>query len=233
MVTIRVRSMVWFATGAVMALVVSLMVMQAWRVEAAPGDSDTTFVSMTSCRLADTRPLPERVGPNGAWGAADTKTLQASGTNGKCTIPAEAVGLSLKVFALNATADGFLTIWAGGGLPLGSALNPSPSGIVFSAVTTDLSAGGSFKVYSNNGTVDIIIDVNGYYTKKSLQDIDSRLTTLETSGVKGDPGTNGVKGDSGTNGTNGLPGDEAVCDPDRPRHLHRNVHGRVEELCGC
>ncbi len=52
MVTIRVRSLVWFATGAVMALVVSLMVMQAWRVEAAPGDSDTTFVSMSSCRLA-------------------------------------------------------------------------------------------------------------------------------------------------------------------------------------
>lgn len=179
MVTIRIRSTVWFATGAVLALIVSLMVMDAWRADAAPGDSDATFVSMPSCRLVDTRPAPDRVGTNGAWGVADTKTLQATGTNGNCTIPAEAVGLSLKVFALNATAGGFLTIWADGVLPLGSALNPSPTGIVFSAVTTDLSATGSFKVYNENGMVDVIIDVNGYYTKTSLKEIDTRLKALE------------------------------------------------------
>jgi hypothetical protein len=185
MVTIRVRSMVWFATGVVLALFVPLMVMQAWRVDAAPGDSDTTFVSMTSCRLTDTRVGKDRVGPNASWGAKDTKTLQATGTNGNCTVPAEAVGLSMKVFALNATTESFLTFWDTGTLPLGSALNPSPGGILFSAVTTDLSAVGSFNVYNEAGTVDVIIDVNGYYTKKSLQELAQRLAAVEAAQAAG------------------------------------------------
>ena len=106
MVTIHVRSAVWFATGAVLALVVSLLVMDSWRADAAPGDVDSTYVPITPCRLVDTRPLPERVGPFSAWGVAETKTAQAIGANGNCVLPADAVGLLLNVTALNATADG-------------------------------------------------------------------------------------------------------------------------------
>ena len=111
-VTLRVRSLVWFATGVVLTLLATLVVLQAWRVDAAPGDVDSTFVPMTACRLMDTRPAPERIGPNGTLSTADTTTLQATGTNGNCAIPTDAVGLSMNVTALNATAGGFLTFWA-------------------------------------------------------------------------------------------------------------------------
>ena len=46
---------VWLVTGAVLALVASLVVTQAWNASAAPGDSDSTFVPITTCRLVDTR----------------------------------------------------------------------------------------------------------------------------------------------------------------------------------
>ena len=180
-VTFRVRSLVWFATGAAVTLLATLVVLQAWRVDAAPGDVDSTFVPMTSCRLMDSRPAPLRVGPNGALSVADTTTLQATGANGNCTIPTDAVGLSMNVTALNATADGFLTFWPSGALPLAASLNPSPGQPpVPNAVTVSLSGTGTFNVYNENGIVDIVIDVNGYYTKTSLSDLAARVTATET-----------------------------------------------------
>jgi hypothetical protein len=180
MVTIRIRSMVWFATGAVLALFVSLLVMNAWQVEAAPGDTDTTFVPTTSCRLVDTRLAPDRVGPDSSWGAKETKTVQATGTNGQCIIPSNAVSLDAKVFALDLTGprSSFLTFWAEGTRPLGSALNPAPApAFVQSAVTIPLSSTGSFNTYNENGTVNIIIEVNGYNTKDSLKELHGNRVT--------------------------------------------------------
>ncbi|NND75151.1 MAG: hypothetical protein HKN44_09110, partial [Ilumatobacter sp.] len=164
MVTIRVRSIVWFATGVVVALVASLVVLQAWRVDAAPGDSDTTLVPITPCRLVDTRPAPFRVGPHATLGVAETTTVQATGTNGECVIPAEAVGLAMNVTAVNATVETFLTFWPSGDLPLAANLNPAPGQPPNpNSVTVSLAAGGSFKAYNNAGTVDAVIDLNGYY----------------------------------------------------------------------
>lgn len=180
MIVVRIRSAVWFATGAVLALVVSLLVIDSWRADAAPGDADTTFVPMTPCRLIDTRPLPERVGPAAAWGAKETKTLQGTGTNGQCTVPADAVGLSINVTALNAAQNGFLSFWPGGTRPLAASLNPSPGAPpIPNAVTVSLSATGSFSVYNENGSVDIVIDVNGYFTKSSLKELNTRLAASE------------------------------------------------------
>lgn len=181
MMTIRVRSAVWFVTGSALALVAGLLVMQAWSASAAPGDTDSTFVPITTCRLVDTRPAPDRVGLLENWGPAETKTVQSTGTNGNCTIPTDAVGLSLNVTAANATSNTFLTFWPDGALPLGSSLNPRPGQPpIPNAVTVTLSSAGSFQLYNRAGTVDILIDVNGYYTKASLEEIAGRLAVLET-----------------------------------------------------
>jgi hypothetical protein len=178
-VTISLRSMVAFATGLAVALI-AVIVFQAWRVDAAPGDSDTTFVPITPCRLIDTRPAPLRVGPTAAFGADDTKTIAARGSNGDCTIPAIAIGLSLNVTAVGASQATFLTLWPGGTKPTASSLNPTPGEPPTpNAVTTRLSSAGAFNVFNRFGTVEVIIDINGYYTKQSLQAISSRLTALE------------------------------------------------------
>lgn len=178
LVTIRVRSVVWFVTGAVVAVVVMLMVLDAWRVEAAPGDVDTTFVPVTACRLADTRQ-----GGSTPIGAGATRVFSAHGVNGLCTIPSTAVALSMNVTVDSRTAaNSFLTIWrAGVSRPNSSSLNPAlgepPTP---NAVITDLSPGGQFNVYNDAGSVHVLFDVNGYYIKSSLADLNARAAGLES-----------------------------------------------------
>jgi hypothetical protein len=181
--TIRVRTVVGFV-GAVFAVMLALVVlMWAWQADAAPGDTDATLVPITPCRLIDTR-VEFRVGAFDAFGADETKTIVAHGTNGKCVIPTDAVGLSLNVTALGATQPSFLTIWPDGSRPDASSLNPVPGQPpIPNAVVTNLSAVGEFRIYNLDGSVQVIVDVNGYYTKTSLQDLDDRLVALETTGV--------------------------------------------------
>jgi hypothetical protein len=163
-VGIRQRSGSWFVAGVVATLVVGIVATQAWRVGAAPGDEETNLVPISPCRLADTRPGADRVGTAGTLSAQDTTTFQATGDNGDCTgIPDEAVGVSLNVTALRATERTFITIWPSGDLPTASSLNPDAGQPpVPNAVTTRLSDSGSFQVYNDAGSVDLIIDVNGY-----------------------------------------------------------------------
>lgn len=184
MTTTHVRSTVAVATGLAVA-VIAISTFQSWRADAAPGDDDATFVPTTPCRLADTRPAPDRVGTAGAFSSDDTKIFPAHGTNGDCTIPNDAVGLSLNVTALDATAPTFLTVWPDGDLPEASSLNPVPDQPpVPNAVTTTLSETGSFNVYNLAGSLDVIIDVNGYYTNSTLQEIASRLAAAEATIVQ-------------------------------------------------
>ncbi len=182
MVTIRVRSLVWFVTGAVLATAVTVMLMQAWQVDAAPGDTDATLVPITPCRLVDTRQPGQT-----PLGASETRTIDAHGTNGpiagsQCTIPTDAVGLSMNVTALDATViDTFITIWQDGvPRPEASSLNPAPGQPPTpNAVTTPISTAGKFNMFNLTGTVQVLVDVNGYYTKASLTDLATRLAAAE------------------------------------------------------
>ena len=164
-----------------LATAVTLMFVNAWRVDAAPGDSDATLVPITPCRLVDTREPGQAPLNNG-----EIRTIEAHGTNGpiagsECTIPTDAVGLSMNVTALNASTRTFWTIWPNGEpQPEASSLNPAPGQPPTpNAVTTSLSGAGEFKVFNNNGTVGMLIDVNGYYTTASLTEIASRLAAVE------------------------------------------------------
>jgi hypothetical protein len=179
MITLRYRTLIAFLAGVTLVIGVGFA-FQSWRADAAPGDSDATLVPITPCRLVDTRPAPNRIGPNGAFGIGDTKTIAARGSKGQCTLPSDAVALSLNVTAVGATAPTFLTVWPGGPLPTASSLNPFPGEPPTpNAVAVQLSAGGTFNIYNLAGTVNVIVDVNGYYTKSSLQQISQRLTALE------------------------------------------------------
>ena len=191
-VTIDLRTLVAFATGLAVALI-AVFVFQAWRVDAAPGDSDTTFVPITPCRLIDTRPAPLRVGPSGTFSADDTRTIAARGTNGNCTIPNDAVGLSLNVTAVGASQATFLTVWPDGTKPTASSLNPTPGEPPTpNAVTTQLSGAGAFNMFNRFGTVDVIVDVGGYYSKTSLQALASRLAAAEATIATNTDNINGL-----------------------------------------
>ena len=128
----------------------------------------SVLVPITPCRLADTRPAPDTVGPrSAALGQGDTYTVAALPPAGPCAIPATAVALELNVTAVDATAATFLTIWPSDApRPNASSLNPAPGqGAVPNAVTTALSPDGHFNVFNHVGTVNIVIDVVGYYDR--------------------------------------------------------------------
>jgi hypothetical protein len=176
--TIRVKTAVWFATAVVVSVFATLLVSQEWRADAAPGDSDSTFVPTAGCRVTDTRGT-STVGPrNTPLGANQTFKVAIHGSNGECTgallIPADAVAVALNVTAVNATASSNIRIFPANltTVPLLSNLNvsagapPTPN-----KVDVKLSPDGKIKVYNFNGSVNIVIDIVGYYTDSSLKEL--------------------------------------------------------------
>ena len=153
----------WTALGVVVTLATGL----AGSIQiAAASDPNPApvLITITPCRLLDTRassPVGTRTTP-----IAGTFTADVWGTNGQCTIPSTALGVIANVTVTNGTTDSFLTVWpADGPRPLASSLNwiagqpPTPN-----QVTSDLSATGQLSFFNNGGTVDIIVDVVGYFT---------------------------------------------------------------------
>lgn len=141
-------------------------------VQATSPSGATTLVPITPCRAVDTRP-DLTVGPRSTpLGSGETMTVVSAG--GECTglIPPGATGLSMNVTAVGATESTFLTIWPEGPVrPNASSLNPEPSTPPTpNAVTTAISAAGNFQVFNLTGSVDIIIDINGYYVDHDHDD---------------------------------------------------------------
>lgn len=132
------------------------------------------LVPIEPCRLVDTRPGDATVGPRASrLGAAETYTVDAQQTDVPCVgnIPTDARSLALNVTSIGATEQTFLTIWAGGTRPKASSLNPAPGEPPTpNAVTVELSADQDFKVYNDVGTVNIIVDVTGYYANHDHDD---------------------------------------------------------------
>jgi hypothetical protein len=141
---------------------------QVARATAPAGAS--AFVPIAPCRLTDTRPGDDNVGGRTTpVGPADTLTLDGWGARGQCTgpaaLPTGTTGLQLNVTAVGATAATYLTLFPGGSArPTASNLNPAPGQPpVPNAVTVALSNDGQFSVYNAFGSVDVIVDVVGYY----------------------------------------------------------------------
>ena len=79
---------------------------------AAGSTKASSLVPITPCRLFDTRAGSDNVGPR-SWPLASGETHVAPvwGTNGNCTIPIGATGVSLSVTVVNPTAASYLTVF--------------------------------------------------------------------------------------------------------------------------
>ena len=162
----------WAAAGA--ALAITLGAGGVGVLHATSPSGAATFVPITPCRVLDTRPGSDKVGNRSTpIGGGESHTVAAHGNNGQCTgIPTAATGLSLNVTALDATTPTFLTVWpTGAARPTASNLNPSPGAPPTpNAVSTGLSADGRFDIFNASGTVNVIIDINGYYIDHNHDD---------------------------------------------------------------
>jgi hypothetical protein len=120
------------------------------------------FFTLAPCRLIDTR---NTTGPYGGpaliAGADRTFTLA-----GQCGIPATARAVSVNVAVTAPSATGHLRLYpAGTSLPGVSSINYAPGQTRSNNAIASLNTGGAVTVrcVQASGTVDLILDVNGYF----------------------------------------------------------------------
>ena len=165
----RVR---WAAVGAAVAVTLGSGGLLTASAASGSGERDV-FVPIAPCRLLDTRPAGDNVGTRSSpLAPGETFIATVRGTNGNCTIPTDAVGVSMNVDIVNPSAASFLTVFpADAARPLAANLNwtasqaPTPN-----AVTARLSADGRLAFYNLAGTVDVSADINGYYLDHNHDD---------------------------------------------------------------
>ncbi|MGC1945398.1 MAG: choice-of-anchor tandem repeat GloVer-containing protein, partial [Candidatus Acidiferrales bacterium] len=125
------------------------------------------FISVTPCRVVDTRKPP---GPFG--GPAITGDTARSFTipQGPCAgIPADAAAYSLNVTVVPHGPLGYLTIWpTGQGQPVVSTMNSLDGRIKADAAIVPAGISGAVSVYVTN-TTDVLLDINGYFASPSAQ----------------------------------------------------------------
>jgi hypothetical protein len=151
-------------------------------VHAADTGSRSVFVPITPCRLIDTRPGTDNVGPrNTPLGANDTLLVTVRGTNGNCAIASDATAIVMNTTAVSPTSASYITLFpADAARPLASNLNViAGQAPVPNLVTVPLSSAGQISIFNLAGSVDIVGDVTGYYAP-------------EAGGVAGPPGPAGT-----------------------------------------
>jgi len=127
-------------------------------------------------------------------GAGDIYEVTVRGSNGECTgglaIPSDAVAVALNVTAVNATASSNIRLYPANltSVPLLSNLNVTAGAPATpNKVDVKLSPDGKIRVFNFNGSVNIILDVVGYYTNSTLQELsaglaaaNAKIASLET-----------------------------------------------------
>ncbi|MCL4434860.1 MAG: IPT/TIG domain-containing protein [Actinobacteria bacterium] len=95
-------------------------------------------------------------------------TIQISGTGSpgdSVTPTAQAVVATVTVVASPQARSGYLSVYpAGTGTPMASSLNYSPGEIVPNLVTVALGQDGAISIVSSSSAVNVIVDVEGYYS---------------------------------------------------------------------
>ena len=180
----------WAAIGAAVAVTLGAGGIGIARATVSSGPM-AIYQAISPCRLADTR-ADSTVGPrNTALGANETYTLNGWNAVGNCTLPTGTSALQLNVTAVGATLPTFIAVFpAGGAVPTSSNLNPTPGAPPTpNSVTATLKADdGMFSVYNLQGSVNLIIDVVGYFEdhEHTGEDIvDNSISNIDTSNEAG------------------------------------------------
>ncbi len=129
----------------------------------AAGGSGTEFNALTTpTRVCDTRagqPANQCTGKTLAAGSSIT--VQVAGLAG---VPQTAAAVVVNITATDTTSPSYLTVYPGGTLPLASSLNWTAGETVPNLVVATLSSTGSITVYNDQGSMDLVVDVLGWYS---------------------------------------------------------------------
>lgn len=103
-----------------------------------------------------------------AIGAGATTTVPVAGAGATDGVPAGASAVVVNVTAAHGTAPSFLTVFSAGVVqPTASNLNFGAGQTIANRVTVGVGSSGQIAVYNHTGTVNVDVDVDGYYTGSS------------------------------------------------------------------
>ncbi len=128
-----------------------------------PPPTTSSFYTVTPCRVVDTRTAN---GPLGgpALAPSAVRTINLTGT---CGIPNAAKAVSVNVTVVDPAAPGFLSIFPGNAIPLGtSSLSFTAGRVRANNAVVRLATDGAGTIGVQNGAggaTHLIIDVNGYF----------------------------------------------------------------------
>lgn len=125
--------------------------------------SPLPFIGITPCRVADTRGN----GFTGLFGppSIEANTRRVFPIRGQCGIPAGTEAVSFNFAALNVSAAGDLRVFPNGApVSTVSTLNyDANTPNIANAAIVQLGINGAIIVQADAATIDLVIDVNGYY----------------------------------------------------------------------
>ena len=126
----------------------------------------SSFTGVTPARLLDTRvggtTIDGTLAGVGKLGAGSSLNVSITGRGG---IPAAGVGaVALNVTASSPTASSYMTVWpTGASRPNASNLNYSPGQTIPNFVIVPVSGAGQVSLYNETGSLDVLVDVMGWF----------------------------------------------------------------------
>ncbi|GAA2501588.1 hypothetical protein GCM10009858_44720 [Terrabacter carboxydivorans] len=115
-----------------------------------------TFVALNPARIYDSRATGQT-----SMTAGQTRQIQVGGQGGVPTSGVQAVVLNIT--GTQASASTYFSTWGTGTRPVSTVLNVAPSATAGAMVQSGLTSDGKLNIYNNAGSVDVIVDVEGYY----------------------------------------------------------------------
>ncbi len=158
----------WAAIGAAVAVALGA---GGLLVASATDSASSNFVAVTPVRVVDSRVA---LGVAGPLVSSQTAIVQITGSVSTAAglsvvVPTGATAVVVNVTAVHPSTVGYMTVRPGDatGVPSTSSLNFSAGQVVANSQTVQLPVAGNLQVYfhgaSSGATVDLLIDVVGYY----------------------------------------------------------------------
>ncbi len=162
-----------------------------------------SYSGLTPARLADTRNSPTVDGQESNTGPIPATGITNVTVVGRGGVPAGGVGaVALNVTATDPTSASFITVWpAGSARPTASNLNVVAGQTVPNMVIAKVGANGQVSVYNDAGSVNVAVDVLGWFPTGAAYNsmvparlLDTRLTTPIVGGATTDVPIGGQPG---------------------------------------
>ena len=193
----------WAAAGAAIAITFGGGGLFAAHALGTPSDA-SVLVPVVPVRVLDTR---QPASPLHAIGVGGVATLSLADI-----VSPDATAALINLTVTNGTAASYLTVFpTGGEMPLASSINWANSNPLANSTVIKLGTNKSFDIYNNTGTVDVVIDLVGYWVPAPTGGGSGGPAGPQgptgPQGAAGAVGATGAKGEAGAQGAQGVPGE--------------------------